>query len=217
MMRKTSWIVISLFIILLLAACGRDDNNSENRTAESTIVLTPVTSAAFNAGPELNVTVGGGLPGCNDPNDTECPAPLDLDMDGEASAEGITISYPARYFTASTENPSGVPVEISPNETYSFENQAVFQVFFAESVEQAMSELTDPLTAEWDTGTLTGTIGVVKDAGQDPQVNTIIGAFPLDDNRVVVLRLVVDGKYGWDYFSRTYERMLASLTVTPAE
>ena len=36
-----------------------------------------------------------------------------------------------------------------------------------------------------------------------------------------MLKLVVDGQYGWDLFSRVYEGMLNSLTVTqeaaPAE
>lgn len=210
--------LIWIGLIILLAACGNDDNDNGSQS-EPTVELTPVTPAAFDAGPDLDVSIGGGssLPGCNDPNDTECPAPLDMDLDGEAAAEGITVNYPTRYFTATTvdENPEGVPVQIAPNDVYPFEDEAVFQVFFTETVEQAMSELTDPLTAEWDTGSMTGTIGVEEDTAQDPQMNTIIGAFPLEDNRVVVLRLQVSGKYGWDLFSRVYENMLASLTVTP--
>jgi hypothetical protein len=225
MMRKSSWIGMALLMVLMLAACGNDDDNDNqagDRTAEPTVALTPfseTTPGSFDAGPDLEVTIGGGLPGCNDPNDTECPAPLDLDLDGELSAEGITIHYPTRYFTVTTpnDNTAGVPIEIAPNEDYPFEQEAVFQVFFTETVEQALSELTDPLTAEWDTGTLTGTIGVVKDQEQDPPINTIVGAFPVENNRVVVLRLVVDGKYGWDLFSRTYARMLESLAVTPED
>jgi hypothetical protein len=214
-MRKLSWIVMAPLIVLMLAACGSDDKSDTPTPSGATVALTPVTPVSFNAGPDLQVTVGGGLPGCSDPDSTDCPAPLDLDLDSDASAAGITIQYPARYFTAVTQDDAaGVPIEISPNDTYSFEQKAVFQVFFSESVEQAFAELTDPVTADWDTGTLKGTIAVFKDETVDPPVNTIVGAFPVDDSRVVVLRLTVDGKYGWDLFSRTYEKMLQSLTVT---
>jgi hypothetical protein len=228
--------VVLAALILALAACGGDDEDREPTAAPTASApaagdATEAASGALNleAGPSLNLggddlnaatNNGTQLPGCSDPNSTDCPAPIQMQMDGSISNGGITINYPARYFNALTasENPQGVPVQIEPNDTYAFENKAVFQVYFAESTEQATSELTDPVSAPWTAqGLGDGVIAVERNEEQDPPVSTIIGAFPVDDGRTVVLKLTVDGQYGWDLFSRVYEAMLNTLSVIPIE
>ncbi|MBN1202870.1 MAG: hypothetical protein JXJ20_13560 [Anaerolineae bacterium] len=224
MMRRKSQLIALLVGVLILSlglvACGGDDSDDDGDSAPDT---TPEQTAAaadldLGVGPDLalGAAENSGLPGCNDPNDTECPVPLDVDLDGEASAGGVTVSYPARYFDAVTGNdaPDGVLIEIAPNEKYAFEEQATFQVYFAGSVDAALAELDDPLIVEWSTETLSGTVGVVKDRDQDPPENTTIGAFALDDGRAVVLKLATTGQYGWDLYSRIFERMVGSLVVT---
>ncbi len=137
-----------------------------------------------------------------------------MDMDGEASVGGITVSYPTRYFTAATDEEGDIPIEITPSENNRFAETATFQIYYADSVEAALAELTDPETADWQTDTFDeGTIGVVKDPTQDPPVNTTIGAFALPDGRAIVLKAITTGKYGWDLYTRLYEDMLNSLAV----
>jgi hypothetical protein len=219
-MRKTKWILLLTgLLILALAACG-GDNKDGKKTEATPTSETGGTSLNLGSGSGLGIQPGGStsptssLPGCSDPNDTECPVPLALDLDGEASAGGVTIHYPTRYFTATT-NPSGdILIEIAPSENNKFNEKATFQVFFAESVNAALAALTDPITAEWKTDTLNGTVGVMKDQTQDPPVNTTIGAFALGDGRTVVLKVVTTGKYGWDLYSQLYEGMLNSLVVS---
>jgi len=221
MSRNYGLLVGLMMLALVWAACGGDESEDpENESAPSQAA----TETAFDPGaaPDLAINpAGSGLPGCSDPSDRECPAPLDLDLDAEVSDSGVTIRYPSRYFVARTgsENPDGVPIEIAPGDNYNFEDQANFQVYFAESMENALSVLEgEPETTEWSTDRLTGgTIAVVKDREQTPPINTTVGAFPLDDGRVVVLKLVTTGKYGWDLFSATYDRMLDTLTVEPVE
>lgn len=225
---------LSVLAVLALAACGGDGGEDagsapSDTPATSAATGTPVGALNLDAGPDLSL--GGGdlnastnsgtqLPGCSDPNSTDCPAPIQMQLDGSISADGITIHYPKRYFNALTagENPQGVPIQLEPNDTYAFENEAVFQVYFAESVEQATSGLTDPASAPWTAQQIgEGVIAVEKNEEQDPPVATIIGAFPADDGRAVVLKLTVDGQYGWDLFTRVYEAMLNTLIVAPVD
>ena len=100
-------------------------------------------------------------------------------------------------------------------ENNKFEERAVFEAYFAESVEAALSGLSEPEIADWTAAGLSGKIGVSRDQTQDPPVNTTIGAFALADGRAVVLKLTSTGKYGWDLWSQVYANMLETLTVTP--
>jgi hypothetical protein len=204
MMSRIKWMWIGL-VILAAAACSQKDQKQPASTPQDTPNLVI---------PSLPIqSPGGGLPGCSDPNDTECPAALSFDLDGEASSGGVTIRYPARYFDATTGG-DPVLIAIQPSEKYAFPEQASFQVYFADSIDQALAELQDPLMADWTAATgLSGKVGVVKDRAQDPPVNTVIGAFSLPDGRVIVLKLVATGKYGWDLFSQIYSQMLDTLTV----
>jgi hypothetical protein len=210
-----------LLVMLVLAACG--DENEEKNGAETEATPTVSATLALDTGADVGLGSGGEngtgsqLPGCSDPNDDECPAPLVLDLDGTASAGGVTVQYPTRYFTAVTSDSAStgdVLIEIAPSENNRFAEKATFQIYFAESVEAALAELTDPISAEWQTETLSGTIGVVKDQTQEPPVNTSIGAFEVGDGRVIVLKAITTGKYGWDLHARLYEDMLNSLAVS---
>ncbi|WP_119068476.1 hypothetical protein [Aggregatilinea lenta] len=233
---RAFWFLSVIVVLALaLAACGGDDDDTDTGTPPSDTPAASVATEAASGGLDLNVgpdlNPGGSdlnaatnngtlLPGCSDPDTTDCPAPIQMQMDGSISAGGITVAFPVRYFNALTadENPEGVPIQIEPNDTYAFENGAVFQLYFAESAEQATSELTDPVSAPWTAqGLGDGVIAVERDEEQDPPVSTIIGAFPTGDERTVVLKLTVDGQYGWDLFTRVYEAMLNTLTVTSAE
>lgn len=215
---KKNWLLIVLVLALGLAACGDDDSDNGDPVTP-TVAATEVSGGAFNPGaaPDLSLNLGGsGLPGCNDPDDTACPSPLEFPLDADVSNGGISIQYSSRYFDAQTEGTTdGVPIEISPSGNYKFEEQATFLVYFAPSVEDALASLQEPETGTWENATLSGTVGVVKDDTQDPPVNTTIGAFTVPDGRVVVLKLVTTGKYGWDLLSLTYENMLNTLTVEP--
>lgn len=225
-MRKSTWILLLAGLLVFgLAACSRNDKK-DNTPATPTVesagpgVSLDTTGPGLNTGgdstPDSSAVIGGQMPGCSDPSDTECPVPLALDLDGEATAGGVTIRYPARYFDAATpigSTSGSILIEITPSERNKFPEKATFQVYYADSVKAALAELTDPITAEWQTQTLSGTIGVVKDDTQDPQVNTTIGAFALRDGRAVVLKAITTGKYGWDLHSQLYEDMLSSLTV----
>jgi hypothetical protein len=223
------WLLLVLLIGALgLAACGDDDDGGEGETAATEAVTEEAGTGSglgsggldISGGPSLDIQpVGDGLPGCNDPNDTECPMPLELEFDGEVSAEGVALAYPTRYLNAAAgdDAPEGVLIQITPNERYAFEEQATFDVYYADSVDAALADLADPLLTDWDPEALPqGVVGVVKDQEQDPPVNTAIGVFPVPDDpdgRAIVLRLVTTGKYGWDLFSLAYEQMLDSLTV----
>jgi hypothetical protein len=214
------WLLVGLAILSLgLAACGGKSKDKASSTPEPS--STPQTGGAFNpgsVGPDLSVDLSGGsgLPGCNDPNDTECPSPVVMTLDQAASAGGVTIRYPARYFDAATNSgPVGtVLIEITPSENNKYEDTATFQVYFAESIDGALAELQDPETGTWSNDTLSGTVGVVKDRTQDPPVNTTIGAFTISDGRVIVLKAVTTGQYGWNLWARVYEDMLNSLSVS---
>ncbi len=218
---RRSWWIWGAVLLLALAACGGDDDKNKDKSTEPTVSST---TPGFNAGGGVGLNVGvpgssSGLPGCSDPSDTACPAPLDLDLDAQVADSGIQLSYPSRYFVAQTsgENTDGVPVELVPSERFNWSSQAVFQAYFADFVDQALSELQDPITGEWSGTVLSGTVGVVKDQSQDPPVNTTVGAFPLEDGRVFVLRLQTTGKYGWDLFSEVYAAIANSVQfVSPA-
>jgi hypothetical protein len=218
-MRKTKWILLLTgLLILTLAACGGDNKDGKKSEATPTSE-SGGTALNLGSGSGLGIQPGGStssgneMPGCSDPNDTECPVPLTLDLDGEASVGGVTIHYATRYFTATTNESGDILIEIAPSENNKFTEKATFQVYFAESVDAALAVLTDPITAEWKTDSLSGTIGVMKDQTIDPPVNTTVGAFALGDGRTVVLKVITTGKYGWDLYSRLYEGMLNSLVV----
>jgi hypothetical protein len=199
-MRKWDLLVILLIAILTLAACNGDDKDKKDASE-----------------PTENGTLAE-LPGCEDVNSEECPAPLQMNLDGTIAEGGITISYPARYFNAAS-NVNGVPIEITPSENNRYEDRAMFQVYFADSVDQALAELVDPTSKPWTADNLSstpGVIGVTKDQSQTPPVNTTIGAFPLPDNRVLVFRVVTTGEYGWPLYSEMYRAMLESITLGDA-
>lgn len=211
------WSVALMVLALGLAACGgKSSETAKTPTAEGS-----GTPGLNLSGPGLNVgaDASGGddakLPGCSDPNDEECPAALDLPLDGEASADGVHINYPARYFTAHSgeEAPDDVLIVIEPSERNKYDERAVFEVYWADSVEAATAALDAPARADWQTETLRGVIAVGKDTTQDPPVTTTIGAMTTTDGRVIVLKLTTTGKYGWDLWSRVYEDMLSSLRV----
>ncbi len=231
-MKKWTILVIFAALALILAACGGDDDNDSDTRPTATEAATAEAAEADGApsldaapdlggGPDLAGGLSGGpgderqLPGCSDPDSDECPAPLDMPLDGEASFEGVSINYPSRYFDAAVGDETGgdALIAITPSENYRFEEQATFQVYFAESVDAALADLVDPDTAEWTAGALEGTIGVVRDAAQEPQQATTIGAFALPDGRAIVLKAETTGQYGWDLFSRVYDDMLQTLTV----
>jgi hypothetical protein len=214
-------LLLAALFFLALAACGGDNKDHHGGNDEST--PTPESGGTvpnLNTGPGLGIQAGGStsgsssLPGCSDPNDNECPVPLVLDLDGEASAGGVTIRYPTRYFAAATREDGDILIEITPSENNKFPEKATFQVYFAGSVDAALAGLVDPVTAEWTTDTLNGTIGVMKDQTLDPPVNTTIGAFLLGDGRTVVFEVITTGKYGWDLYARLYEDMLNTLLVS---
>ncbi len=227
-MRKSKWILLLAgLLVFALAACSSNDKKDNTPTPEATPtvesagpgVSLDTTGPGLNTGgdstPDSSAVIGGQMPGCSDPSsDTECPVPLALDLDGEISAGGVTIRYPTRYFDAATPTSGDILIEITPSERNKFPEKATFQVYYADTVKAALAELTDPITAPWQTQTLSGTIGVVKDDTQDPQVNTTIGAFALANGRAVVLKAITTGKYGWDLHSQLYEDMLTSLTVS---
>jgi hypothetical protein len=205
-----------LLLIAMLAACGSDDKDKNKNEAVSTESSTNALDA--NTGLDLNFA-SAALPGCEDINSDECPAPLQLPMDGTISDSGITVQYPARYFDT-TVSSEGKPIQISPSENNRYEDTAVFQLYFSDSVEQALSELTDPETKEWTASNISdvpGTIGVSTDESQEPPVSTVIGAFPLPDNRVLVFRAQTTGEYSWPLYSELYRAMLNSIVLDGGE
>lgn len=215
--RKWIWVTL-LLIALGAAACGGDGDEKPASTAE------PIADAggaggglSLEGGLDLNLGTGnritGGLPGCAKLSDDECMVPLTLDLDGESAGGGLSLRYPARYFDA-TAGEGDVLITLSPSENYQFAERAVFEVSFAESVEAALAVLTEPETAPWTAGDLSGTIGVVCDDTQDPPLNTTVGAFALEDGRAVVLTLTTTGKSGWVLWSQVYAAMLDTLTVS---
>ncbi len=210
-------VALVTLLALSLAACG-----------EKTTEPSETSPAEGNGTPTLNLsgpTLGFGeaaedqaqpqLPGCSDPSDEECPAALRLTLDGEASADSVHINYPARYFVARSgaDAPENVLIVIEPSERNKYDERAVFELYWADSVEAAVSALDSPESAQWQTDTLQGVIAVSKDTTQDPPVTTTIGAMRAPDGRVIVLKLTTTGKYGWDLWSRVYDDMLASLRV----
>lgn len=224
---RVKWTVVFALLLALalgLAACGGDDDNTDTATPEPTEEQSEGASGAFSPNaPSLSLgadLIGeNALPGCSDADDDECPAALLMDLDGELSAGGVTISYPARYFDAAAidDAPDGKVIAIVPSENNRYAEDARFAVYLSDTPESALDALTDPDSAKWTTDTLTGTIAVGKDDTQEPPVNTTVGAFTAEDGRGVVFELVTTGKYGWDLWSRVYEIMLQSLVLAPAE
>jgi hypothetical protein len=226
-MHKMKWIlpVIGL-LALTLGACTTSSKKDNTPTPEATPTVESAGSGLSldTSGPGLNTggdastpdvtTIGGQMPGCSDPSSSDCPVPLALELDGEISAGGVTIRYPTRYFDAATPTSGDILIEITPSDKNKFPDKGTFQVYYADSVKGALAVLTDPITAEWQTQTLMGTIGVAKDDTQDPPITTTIGAFGLKDGRAVVLKAITTGQYGWDLHSQLYEDMLNSLTVS---
>jgi hypothetical protein len=225
-MRKSRWILLVIGLsVFALAACTSSTKKDSTPTPEATPTIETAgaglnldTGPGLNTGssttPDTTAAVGSQMPGCSDPRSTDCPVPLALDLDGEITAGNVTIRYPTRYFDATTPTNGDILIEITPSERNKFAEKGTFQVYYADSVKAALAELTDPITADWHTQTLMGTIGVVKDDTQDPPFNTTIGAFGLKDGQAIVLKAITTGQYGWDLHSQLYEDMLNSLTVS---
>lgn len=222
------WGVLLLALALLgLVSCG--GKTQEEQTTSPTPTPTAETSDAEASGnpslnlsgPNLGAAIGEApqsdtqLPGCSDPDDEECPAALRLPLDGEATAESVHINYPARYFDARTgaDAPDGTLILIEPSERNKYDERAVFEVYWADSIKEATATLESPESTEWQTETLHGVISVSKDTAQDPPLTTVIGAMTTPDERVLVFKLTVNGKYGWDLWSQVYADMLNSLRV----
>ncbi len=228
------WVAVPvgvMIVALMVTACGNDSKKSTPTSAPSaTPAAAPVATTAnggfapgntglsLGAGPDAAPAtavsaLSSGMPGCSDPNTDECPTPLTLDLDAEASAGGASVRYPSRYFDVTTAD-SGTLITITPSERNKFEDRASFEVYFADSVDAALSGLVDPDTAPWTVGDWQGTIGVSHDTTQDPQVNTAIGAFALPDGRTIVFEATTTGQYGWDLWALVYEAMLNTLAVS---
>lgn len=236
------WLAIALVMIMALAACGGDsgdENGDENGNGDANQGAVPTPTAETDAPvgtPQLGVSLApqlalggandsapsepllaGRLPGCSDPEGEDCPSPVNLPLDAQASGDGITVSYLSRYFAPAEDAPDDVAIRIIPGERFPFEQQAEFDVYRAESVESAVSAIEATDSGEWTSGQgWTGIIAVQKDTAQDPQVNTSVGAFELPDGGAIALRAVTTGEYGWDLWSVIYELMLNSLEVEAA-
>lgn len=224
------WLAIALALTLALTACGgaNEDENAEP-SPTPTVAPTAETAAAPSSGLSLapDLALGsadtapdepglvGRLPGCSDGESEDCPSPVNLPLDAQASQDGITISYLSRYFTVDDAPPDDVAIRIVPNERFPYADmQAAFEVYRAESVESAVAAIEATDSGAWTSAQgWEGTIAVRKDAAQDPPVNTSIGAFELPDGGAIVLRAVTTGQYGWDLWSVIYEQMLDSLVV----
>jgi hypothetical protein len=217
-MRSLKWVVMAcVFLALIVAACGGEDDQNNTDDAPATEAVAP----ALSTGPDLNLggpeaTSENQMPGCSDPDSTDCPIPLEMDLDATVSGGGVTVSYPDRYFDAITAN-DGVLITITPSENNRYDQRAEFEIYFADSVEDALAGLTDPVTGDWSNDTLDGTVGVVRDDTQDPPLNTTIGAFNLADGRTIVMKATTTGQYGWDLWSQVYEDILNTLVVTAAD
>jgi len=216
--RWLRWMAVLAIVALSLVACGDKSGEKPKATPPATTVpANPLEAGGVSLGGSTGLNPAqaiSGLPGCSDPDDEACPMPLVMDLDGEIAAGGISLRYPARYFNV-TVGEGNVPLTIAPSENNKFAERAVFEAYFAESVDAALAALTEPETADWTAGDLTGKIGVVRDETQDPPVNTTIGAFALADGRAIVLKLTTTGKYGWDLWSQVYVSMLETLAVSP--
>lgn len=233
------WLAMALVMIMALAACGGDTSDENGNVGENQgAAPTPTAEEAgasvgtpqfgVSLAPQLQLggandsapgepPLAGRLPGCSDPDGEDCPSPVNLPLDAQASGDGITVSYLSRYFAPAEDAPNDVAIRIVPGERFPFEQQAEFDVYRAESVESAVSTIEATDSGEWTSGQgWTGIIAVQKDTAQDPQVNTSVGAFELPDGGAIVLRAVTTGEYGWDLWAVIYELMLNSLVVEPA-
>jgi hypothetical protein len=233
-------LVVAVGLTLALAACDNGGDNAQSDTGDSggpTPTVESVTggddgdgsgpnlgtgldvSGPDVAGPDASGGLGTTLPGCDDLDAEECPVPLDpsvVGMDAEASAGGVTLAYPSRYFDAATSE-DDVLITVTPSERNRFELKGTFEVYFADSIDSALAELDDLEgeldSAVWSTDTLTGTIGVVNETAQEPPLTTAIGAFETADGRVIVLKATTTGTFGWYFHTQLYEAMLDSLVV----
>lgn len=212
------WMAVLALVTWSLVACSDKSSEKPKATPPATTIPADLLEAggvSLGSSIALNPAQAiSGLPGCSDPDDEACPMPLVMDLDGEIAAGGISLRYPARYFNV-TVGEGDVLLTIAPSENNKFAERAVFEAYFAESVDAALAVLIEPETADWTAAGLSGKIGVVRDETQDPPVNTTIGAFALADGRAVVLKLTSTGKYGWDLWLQVYVAMLETLTVTP--
>lgn len=241
---RSLWLVIALALVMALAACGGDNSDDESPpppsptieanadTDADTVTDTDAAPGVTIPSPGLSLApdlaLGGGddsksdehslagrLPGCSDGEGEDCPSPVNLPLDSEASNDGITVSYLSRYFALAEDTPDDVAIRIVPNERFPFADmQATFDVYRAELVESAISVIEATDSGAWTSAQdWEGTIAVQKDDTQDPQTNTSIGAFALPDGGAIVLRAETTGQYGWDLWSVIYENMLNSLVV----
>ena len=244
---KLVFLMVIILLALVMAACGDDDTSNNN--SNDTVDPTPTAESLSNpagldtgldmTGPSVggnsggddadheNGGIGANLPGCDDLESDECPVPLDpslIPLDGEASSGGITVAYASRYFDATTSE-DGVLITVTPSERNKFEFKGTFEIYFAQSLDDALADLDDlpgeADTAAWSTDTLTGTISVVNDDTQDPPITAAIGAFTQldapEDDRVIVLKATTTGTFGWYFHTKLYEAMLESVVIVAAE
>ena len=108
--RMWRWMAL-LLIVLGAAACGNDDDKPAITPEPTAETGSSSGSMSLEGGLGLNVGAGGGiaggLPGCTDPDDEECPLPLVMDLDGEIAVGGVSVRYPDRYFDATLPRPRG--------------------------------------------------------------------------------------------------------------
>lgn len=224
------WVAL-IGLALVLAACGGDGESGD--TSESVETPTPETMPAESlvtptapvlaTGPGLNVGAPGSgpggeerrLPGCADPDATECPSPLPPDLDLTVSAQGAQIAYYSRYWDALTGADAGeAAILIQPSEKNKFPLKGTFEVSFADSAEAVLNALEGAEVTEWTAAALgAGKVATVLDEEADPPLAVVTGVFDTGDGRTVIFRLTATGQYSLDFHHDVYAAMLDSLTV----
>lgn len=226
--RVLRWGVVLLAGVLVLAACGGDDDSAGQNEPAADPTATG-SAPVFNTGPSLNtgpdLAVGGApdgasgderqLPGCADPDSDECPSPLQVELDTTVTAENVTLSYYGRYWEALTGEAAGdALVRIQPTDKNKFDLKGTFEVTFAESVDAALTSLGKPEPVAWETANLGGgVVATVHDDTVEPPVATVCGVFERPDGRAIVLTMIATGKYSLDFHQDVYTAMLDSLVV----
>jgi hypothetical protein len=229
--RWAVWMLAGLLILGLgLAACGDDGDNGDNGDAAANggDDATPADSVPDLGGDSPSLDMGGGsngagdggngssgVIGCDDDSDGGvCPPALYSGaIDSTVTADGVSVPYASVYFAEIDAGDNLIALQSSENNNY--EERATFTAYFAEadSVDAVLRDLDDPSVHTWEGEQLSGKYGLVQDMDADPPLHTAVGAAPLDDGRVLVLRMEVTGKYGWDTHYEMYEAMLKGITV----